>query len=140
MTATRIAITAAPGDNGPPLDFTLGEGDRRGFVKTRREPCDGAVTAILVAACVRTGRAPTSDGRFAEWAAGIALYEQACGPVPPADMELLRRSLDREDGTAAGTIAALSFPRDPGPAPATAARGTVGPDPGSGAPARHVRK
>jgi len=100
VTGARIALV---GDDGPNADidvddvalpFVLGEGDRGGFIKTRRLPYDQIVTAILVAAFLRTGQVPRSDGSFDEWGPGVALYEQACTPVPPRALEQLRESLD----------------------------------------------
>jgi hypothetical protein len=97
VTSTRIALNG-DGDALSGERFVLGDGavPADGFVKTSILPYDDVVTAILVAACVRTGQASESDGTFADWAPGIALYEQACGPVSAPALELLRQSLDRK--------------------------------------------
>ena len=97
VTPARIALTGddGPGDGDRALPFVLGEGDRFGSIKTRRLPYDQIVTAILVAAFLRGGQAPTSDGSFGEWGPGIALYEEACSPVPADALERLRQSLSR---------------------------------------------
>jgi hypothetical protein len=51
------------------------------FCKTENRPYDVVVTAILIAAAVRTPDSPAgsvrSDGRWDNWAAGVDLYEAA---------------------------------------------------------------
>jgi hypothetical protein len=55
------------------------------FCKTEERPYDVVVTAILIAAAVRTmassdGRL-RSDGRWDNWAAGVELFERAVRPL-----------------------------------------------------------
>lgn len=55
------------------------------FCKTEQKPYDEVVTAILIAAAVRAMDLPTgsvrSDGRWDNWAAGVALFEKAVRPL-----------------------------------------------------------
>jgi hypothetical protein len=55
------------------------------FCKTEEKPYDVVVTAILIAAAVRSmgsseGRL-RSDGRWDNWAAGVVLFEEAVRPL-----------------------------------------------------------
>lgn len=55
------------------------------FCKTEQKPYDEVVTAILIAAAVRamdsTVTAFRTDGRWDNWAAGVALFENAVRPL-----------------------------------------------------------
>lgn len=55
------------------------------FCKTEGKPYDVVVTAILIAAAVRVLYAEqgsvTSDGRWDNWSAGLALFEKAVRPL-----------------------------------------------------------
>jgi hypothetical protein len=55
------------------------------FCKTDQRPYDEVVTAILIAAAVRAMDLPTgsvrSDGRWDNWASGVALFEKAVRPL-----------------------------------------------------------
>jgi hypothetical protein len=55
------------------------------FCKTENRPYDEVVTAILIAAAVRaldtTAGSVRSDGRWDNWAAGVALFEKAVRPL-----------------------------------------------------------
>jgi hypothetical protein len=68
------------------------------FCKTENKPYDQVVTAILIAAAVRTYGFRTgvvkSDGRWDNWAAGMHLYERAVRLL--ADQEKLALELDLE--------------------------------------------
>lgn len=67
------------------------------FCKTENRPYDEVVTAILIAAAVRTPEvAPgmTSDGEWDNWSAGVALYESAVRPL--IEDEKLALELDVE--------------------------------------------
>lgn len=68
------------------------------FCKTEQKPYDEVVTAILIAAAVRTLDSTTgivrSDGRWDNWAAGVDLFEKAVRPL--TDEEKLALELDVE--------------------------------------------
>jgi hypothetical protein len=68
------------------------------FCKTENQPYDQVVTAILIAAAVRTFDSRTgvvkSDGRWDNWAAGMQLYERAVRLL--TDQEKLALELDLE--------------------------------------------
>jgi hypothetical protein len=55
------------------------------FCKTEQLPYDEVVTAILIAAAVRSAASLEvrlrSDGRWDSWAAGVALFERAVRPL-----------------------------------------------------------
>lgn len=54
------------------------------FCKTENRPYDEVVTAILIAAAVRSpdiARGMTSDGEWDNWSAGVALFESAVRPL-----------------------------------------------------------
>lgn len=55
------------------------------FCKTEEKPYDEVVTAILIAAAVRSLATSTgtvrSDGRWDNWAAGVELFEKAVRPL-----------------------------------------------------------
>lgn len=55
------------------------------FCKTGQRPYDVVVTAILIAAAVRAlyeeQASVTSDGRWDNWSAGLALFEKAVRPL-----------------------------------------------------------
>ncbi len=73
--------------------------DMNDFCKTENKPYDQVVTAILIAAAVRTFDSRTgvvkSDGRWDNWAAGVHLYERAVRLL--TDQEKLALELDLED-------------------------------------------
>jgi hypothetical protein len=68
------------------------------FCKTENRPYDEVVTAILIAAAVRTLASATgivtSDGEWDNWAAGVELFERAVRPL--TDEEKLALELDVE--------------------------------------------
>ena len=68
------------------------------FCKTEQKPYDEVVTAILIAAAVRaldlTTGSVRSDGQWDNWAAGVALFEQAVRPL--TEDEKLALELDVE--------------------------------------------
>lgn len=63
--------------------------------KTQYRPYDEVVTAILVAAFINSGGeiALKSDGDFADWSDGIALYEKAIGTVSASQLSGLAHVL-----------------------------------------------
>lgn len=67
------------------------------FCKTERLPYDAVVTAILVLAIVN-GNAEyvSSDGTYADWQDGIALYEHAVRKLAKGEHQRVRRLLNHE--------------------------------------------
>lgn len=64
------------------------------FVKTQGHPYDEVVTAILVSARLRTGARfnPDNQGLSSRHLiAGLALYEDACGPMTLKDLKSIER-------------------------------------------------
>jgi hypothetical protein len=51
------------------------------FCKTEQRPYDEVVTAILIAAAVRSEGPLRSDGQWDNWAAGVELFERAVRPL-----------------------------------------------------------
>jgi hypothetical protein len=69
------------------------------FCKTEQKPYDEVVTAILIAAAVgamdSTATTFRTDGRWDNWAAGVALFEKAVRPL--TDDEKIALELDVEN-------------------------------------------
>lgn len=71
--------------------------DGFGFCKTAHRPYDAVVTAILVSAIVnKVGDGISSDGTYADWKDGIALYERAVRKLTRSERQRLRRTLNHE--------------------------------------------
>ena len=71
--------------------------DGAGFCKTAHMPYDAVVTAILVSAIVnKLGDDISSDGTYADWKDGIALYEKAVRKLTPSERQRVRRTLNHE--------------------------------------------
>lgn len=72
--------------------------DMWNFCKTENQPYDVVVTAILIAAAVRepdlAAASVRSDGRWDNWAAGVALFESAVRPL--SEDEKIALELDVE--------------------------------------------
>lgn len=68
------------------------------FCKTENRPYDVVVTAILIAAAVRSMDTPAavrSDGRWDNWAAGVELYERAVRPLTAEERLALELDVER---------------------------------------------
>lgn len=72
------------GDDGHETFWFDKSGRGFDFCKTARKPYDEVVTACLIAAQIVFGEdiTVTSDGSWAEWSDGAALYEKATGTTP----------------------------------------------------------
>ncbi|MCY1235221.1 hypothetical protein D9M72_478290 [compost metagenome] len=85
------------------------------FCTTENRPYDIVVTAILIAAAVRSLDSTTgtvqSDGRWDNWAAGVDLFEKAVRPL--TDDEKIALELDVEAMRPA-PAPPPTFPRDRG--------------------------
>ena len=67
------------------------------FCKTERLPYDAVVTAILIAAIMDgNARRVASDGTYADWQDGVALYERAVRKLKQGESQCLRRTLNHE--------------------------------------------
>jgi hypothetical protein len=66
-----------------PSANAAGCGIHAGFCTTENKPYDLVVTAILTAAALYRPGVLRSDGRWEDWAAGLALYEKAVHPLSP---------------------------------------------------------
>lgn len=68
------------------------------FCKTENRPYDVVVTAILIAAAVRSLDSATvtvqSDGRWDNWAAGMDLFEKAVRPLTEDKMIALELDVE----------------------------------------------
>jgi hypothetical protein len=69
------------------------------FCTTGKKPYDNVVTAILIAAAVRSFGSSTqvvaSDGRWDNWSAGVHLFESAVGPLTDDDKLALELDVER---------------------------------------------
>lgn len=69
------------------------------FCKTENRPYDEVVTAILIAAAVRSLDTTTgtirSDGRWDNWAAGVELFEKAVRPLTEDEKIALELDVER---------------------------------------------
>jgi hypothetical protein len=69
------------------------------FCKTEQKPYDEVVTAILIAAAVRSLDSTTgtvrSDGRWGNWAAGVELFERAVRPLTEDEKIALELDVER---------------------------------------------
>lgn len=81
------------GTNEPPYP------DMWTFCKTEEKPYDVVVTAILIAAAVRSLDTTTgtvrSDGRWDNWAAGVELFERAVRPLTEDEKIALELDVER---------------------------------------------
>ena len=68
------------GEDGHETCYLLPE-KAGGFCKTNNKPYDAAVCAVLLAAHRHIGAVVSSDGDWAEWADGRAIYASACGHI-----------------------------------------------------------
>lgn len=144
VTGTCIAFNGAAAA-GEALDgFWLGTDEAAfpAFTNTERLPYDTVVTAVLSAGFARTGVPPRSDGTPEDWAAGIALYEQACGPLSPDVLGQLQSAVTpgglpftpEEDKRFLAAVRAFAQQGRPVPGPGGAGTTVRGGSPDSPAP------
>lgn len=96
VTDTKIALNGSRALGQEYESFVLPT-DGFGFCKTAHRPYDTVVTAILVSAIVnKIGEGVSSDGTYADWKDGIALYERAVRKLTQSERKRIRRMLNHE--------------------------------------------
>lgn len=96
VTDTKIALNGSRALGQEYESFVLPT-DGFGFCKTAHRPYDAVVTAILVSAIVnKISEGISSDGTYADWKDGIALYERAVRKLTQSERKRIRRMLNHE--------------------------------------------
>lgn len=98
VTDTKIALNGSRALGQEYESFVLPtNGNGFGFCKTAHRPYDVVVTAILVSAIVnKIDDGISSDGTYADWKDGIALYERAVRKLTQSERKRIRRTLNHE--------------------------------------------